>query len=52
MKIAQKVTELIGNTPLLRLTRWEKKFDLAARSLPNSNTLTPRARPKTVPPFR
>ena len=31
MKIAQKVTELIGNTPLLRLTRWEKKFDLAAK---------------------
>ena len=31
MKIAQTVTELIGKTPLLRLTRWEKKFDLAAK---------------------
>ena len=31
MKIAQSVTELIGGTPLLRLIRWEKKFDLAAK---------------------
>lgn len=30
MKIAQNVTELIGKTPLLRLTRWEEKHGLKA----------------------
>ena len=31
MKIAKQLTELIGNTPLLELTNYEKKHGLNAR---------------------
>lgn len=33
MKIANNVTELIGSTPLLRLSRWEEKHGLKAKLL-------------------
>ena len=31
MKIAKQLTELIGNTPLLELTNYEKEQDLKAK---------------------
>lgn len=33
MKIAQNITDLIGNTPLLHLALWEKKYALSATIL-------------------
>ena len=32
-KIAENLTDLIGNTPLLEVARFEKKFNLNARIL-------------------
>lgn len=40
-KIYQKITDLIGGTPLLELANYEKKNNLeATRFLVNLNTLT------------
>ena len=40
-KIYQSVEELIGNTPLLELTRLEKKLGLSARLLAKLEYLNP-----------
>ena len=39
-KIYQKITDLIGGTPLLELANYEKKNNLEAPFLVNLNTLT------------
>ena len=40
-KIAKKVTDLVGNTPLLELTNIEEKFKLKARVLAKLEYLNP-----------
>lgn len=42
-KIAERLTDLVGNTPLLELNNYNKNKRLKARVIANWNILTPPA---------
>ena len=51
-KIYRSLTDLIGNTPLLELTNYNRKFAPQATIIAKLDILTRPAAPKTVSPWR